>query len=270
MESMSLYVRLMKYGHFQTDPLEEDLWAHGDPAEMPRYYPALGPEDYPKFSEKLRHLLPSEDEPQEFCFPGYSGGAEGTFNPACAEQERLRSKDFIRAAAFASGAANKTGKFTVDLVQYLNRILRITITTDHTVATADTLPALIRDCGTIGEPVPGEEPVYPEECETYYEGSADLPFPASERFVDFGRLRYRRAQWHREDLYVIQHSDAATWSEVAGLPLMAWLRHANGPVPVKEDDIAGFVSAASDSLRAIEFVHNYRVPEDLWLHYGTE
>ena len=270
MENMSLYTRLMKYGHFQTDPLEEDLWAHGDPATMPRYHPALGPEDYPKFAPKLRHLLPSEDEAQEYCFPGSSGAEEGTFNPACAQQEKLHGKDFVRATAFAAGAANKTGKFTVDLVQYLNRILKITIATDYTVATADTLPALIRDCGTIGDPVPGQEPEYPEDCDTYYEGASDMPFPASERFVDFDKMRYRRRQWQDEALTVLQQTDATTWSEVSGLPLMAWLSYANGPVPVKEVDIAGFVSAAMDAVRAIEFVHNYAVPEDLWSKHAEQ
>ena len=28
--------------------------------------------------------------------------------------------------------------------------------------------------------------------------------------------------------------------------------------------INGFVLATSDGLRAIEFVHNYEIPEDLW------
>ncbi len=41
MENMALYTRLMKYGHFQTDPAEEDTWAHGDPAAGTQYHPAL-------------------------------------------------------------------------------------------------------------------------------------------------------------------------------------------------------------------------------------
>ena len=62
MESMGLYVRLMKFGHLQTDPMEEDMWAHGDPATMPQYHPALGPEDWDKFHETVRHLLPGDGD----------------------------------------------------------------------------------------------------------------------------------------------------------------------------------------------------------------
>ena len=58
MESMGLYIRLMKYGHIQTDPNEEDYWAHGDPATMPRFQSALGPEDWLKFDKSVQHLLP--------------------------------------------------------------------------------------------------------------------------------------------------------------------------------------------------------------------
>ena len=39
MESMALYVRLMKYGHLATDPMEVDTWAHGDPALGTQYNP---------------------------------------------------------------------------------------------------------------------------------------------------------------------------------------------------------------------------------------
>jgi hypothetical protein len=63
MESMGLYIRLMKYGHIQTDPDEEDYWAHGDPATLPKLQPALGPEDWLKFHSSVWHLLPgSSDE----------------------------------------------------------------------------------------------------------------------------------------------------------------------------------------------------------------
>lgn len=54
---------------------------------------------------------------------------ENGFNPACAEPETLNNRDFVRAASLLAGAANKTGIVTVDLVQYMNRILKITQTT---------------------------------------------------------------------------------------------------------------------------------------------
>ncbi len=40
MESMGLYTRLIKYGHLQTDPTQEDEWHHGDPKLPEQYHPA--------------------------------------------------------------------------------------------------------------------------------------------------------------------------------------------------------------------------------------
>jgi hypothetical protein len=46
---------------------------------------------------------------------------------------------------------------------------------------------------------------------------------------------------------------------------MDWLSDRNGPPPADAvKGITGFVVAASDGLRAVEFVHNYEVPADLW------
>lgn len=268
MENMALYTRLMKYGHFQTDPMEEDIWAHGDPATMPQYHPALGPGAHGKFDEHLLHLLANGGEggPQ-VCFPGYPGDSE-TFDPACAGNERLHYKDFYAASSYLGFAANKTGKITVDLVQYMNRILKIPLDTETTVATRDTLPTLIRVCETAEEPVPGVEPTYLEECEII-DGADDMAVPANERFVEFRRAAYRR-RWRDESLYVLQDEGAGTWTEIEGLPLMQWLDYANGPMRFGARGIAAFVASSSDALRAVEFVHNYAVPDDLWLIYAPQ
>jgi len=268
MENLALYTRLMKYGHFQTDPMEEDQWAHGDPATLPQYHPALGPEDQAKFDDKLVNLLANGGKGgPEYCFPGYPTDPL-TFDPLCAERENLHYKDFTSAANFLSAAANKTGLITIDLVQYMNRILKITLDTEATVATRNTVPALIRVCETVEEPVPGAEPVYLDECEIG-EGSADLPAPADERFVDFGAVQYRRDKVRDQLLSVLQTDTSGAWVVVADLQLLTWLEYANGSPDPKIEDIAAFIAAASDALRAIEFLHNYGVPEDLWAIYGA-
>jgi hypothetical protein len=268
MENLGLYTRLMKYGHFQTDPMEEDKWAHGDPATMPQYHPALGPEDQSKFDEKLVHLLAigGVGGPQ-VCFPAYPGDSE-TFNPQCAENENLHFKDLSSASNFLAAAANKTGIITVDLVQYMNRILKITLDTEATVATRNTLPALIRDCPTMEPPVPGVEPVYLDDCEIV-EGSAALPAPADERFVNFRAAQYQR-RWRDEPLYVLQPDATGAWAEVADLPLLTWLEYVNGTMSARTASIDAFVTSSSDALRAIEFLHNYGVPENLWLIHSAE
>ncbi len=269
MENLGLYTRLMKYGHFQTDPMEEDKWAHGDPTTMPQYQPALGPEDQSKFDQKLVHLLfDGGDGGPQTCFPGYPADP-ATFDPLCAGPENLHFQDFLTAANLLAAAANKTGAVTMDLVQYMNRILKITLDTEVTVATQNTLPALIRVCETTEEPVAGVEPVYTDEC-NIVEGSATMAAPADERFVDFSVAKYRRRS-RNESLYVLQIDVSGAWVEVSDLPLLTWLEYANGPSAAKFADIAAFIAASSDALRAIEFVHNYGVPEDLWMIYaGTE
>ena len=157
MESLGLYTRLMKYGHLQTDPLEVDPWFHGDPALGTQYHPALGPEDWPKFHSSVRHLLPGDGAAT--CFTALG------FDPACAAPESLTDRDFVRAGSFLAGAANKTGIITADLVQYLNRILKIARDTEVTVSTPDTLPALVRDCwdSAADPPTPSEDDPAPVE-----------------------------------------------------------------------------------------------------------
>ena len=181
MESMSLYTRLMKYGHLQTDPEELDIWAHGDPKGVPPFHPALDPSDWSKFQNPVRHLLPGRGEAS--CYTDdYPDGGNGvydapeayvdenvngfydvgepfadlnenfvrdpgdSFDASCAAPESLTAEDFIRAGTYLGAAANKFGIVTRDLTQYMNRILKITLDTRTTASTKDTLPAMVLDC----------------------------------------------------------------------------------------------------------------------------
>ncbi|NJL28988.1 MAG: hypothetical protein HC897_14420 [Thermoanaerobaculia bacterium] len=266
MESLALYTRLMKYGHLQTDPLEEDIWSHGDPAQPTQYHPALGAEDWPKFHATVQHLLPANGGRP--CFAG------PVFEPGCAVPELLDDRDFVRAGIFLAGAADKSGRITVDLVQYLGRILKITLDTETTVSNPKTFPALVRDCWRGPDPPfppgsdPGTEdlPYLPrEECQVS-DADPSLPnydlFPAvQELFVDFGATGYERDEWMAHSTAVIL-PDGPDWLLDAAYDMRPWLFDQNGD----DDgwvDLDLFVLASSDALRAIELVHNYAVPADL-------
>lgn len=249
MENLALYSRLMKYGHIQTDPMEIDTFAHGDPAAGIPYHPALAADDWGKFVSGLRHLLP--------------GGANGVtsdcftdvFNQQCSMPETLRNRDFVRSASFLGGASGKEGKITVDLVQYLNRFLKITQDTDISAANPTTLPALIRDCG--------DDPLNQSDC-NIIDAEEGLPSPADERFVDFRKTRYLREAWRDKRLNVLMPLGSDLWLENRDVELLGWLEFINGEVgsdPIL--NINGFVAAASDGLRTVQFIHNYEIPEDL-------
>ena len=65
---------------------------------------------------------------------------------------------------------------------------------------------------------------------------------------------------------------AGLWQEYSRpmgsvVPLLGWLDYANGDVDALNLD--GFVGAASDGVRSIEFVHNYALPVDLWPGYAA-
>jgi hypothetical protein len=272
MENMALYTRLMKYGHFQTDPMEKDTWAHGDPAAGTQYHPALDVADWGKFDPSIWHLLPGNPDPGEFtavltdaCFPG------GVFND-CAGNESLSKRDFLQAALYLAGAANKTGKITVDLVQYMNRILKITLKTEMSTATLDTLPALIRDCGDDNGL---EFPAAGGNCDDPYKASLDLPAPANELFVDFHKAKYNRPDRYGNDddgtavMVRVLQDEGGVWNE-NDVSLFNWLLFADSIESGAINDINGFVQAASDGLRSIEFVHNYAIPDDLWTLYAPE
>jgi hypothetical protein len=116
-ENLAVYNRILRYGHLQTDPLEVNADFHGDPALPTQYYPALAAADYAKFQGLLVALLPTAPGNAASCF----GGAAFT----CDDQQALTSDDFVIAASFLGGAADKTGTITTDLIQYMHRILAL-------------------------------------------------------------------------------------------------------------------------------------------------
>jgi hypothetical protein len=272
MENLALYARLMKYGHLQTDPGEVDTFAQGDPAAGVQYHPALTAADYAKFDAGMRHLLPRGENdlsPADTCFPGGVWSADS----GCATGERLGSRDFIRAGSFLAGAADKGGKVTVDLVQYMNRILKITLDTEISTANVLTRPALIRDCGEGANAA--TNPVEAAAAEGISCGvkaaASGLPAPADERFVNFRATSYERGAWRDRKLEVLKPILGTNrWQQVRGVRLMDWLGFINGSPPsAPATEIDGFVQATSDGLRSIQFVHNYAIPEDLWDFVST-
>ena len=237
MENMSVYRWVLKYGHIQTDPLEEDTSPGGDPAAGTVYHPALDASDWAKFVGPVTALLPSAASGD--CFSG------SAFVPACAAPQALTSTDFFLAGALLGGAADKGGRITPDLVQYLNRILKITQNTPETLATLNTLPALIRaEDGTIA-PAP-----------------SGLPFPADERFVDFAPASYLRTDWFSRSVYVLQDA-GGTWVPT-NVNLLTWLNLINGPMTAAATVMPSFIASSSDALRVVQFMHEYAIPADLW------
>lgn len=226
MESLGLYTRLNRYGHLATDPLEEDLFWHGDPAlydgAVPPYptHPALTETDFDKFvAAGLGHLLPATTNVD--------------FGP-----EALTAKDFDSSAIFLGAAGSKTRWATVDLVQYLNRFLRISVATDDpngalppsSYEPVESLPALYEDCWSKsvepdyqgedveeGEDPPAVDDLVYDECITctadevgnsdntscltlkdadgdpIYPDNSDLYAKMQERFMNFANAGYTRA-----------------------------------------------------------------------------
>ena len=140
------------------------------------------------------------------CFPG------GGFAADCADPQALAMPDFIIATSFLGGAADKTGRITPDLVQYLNRFLRIPVATPMTEAPFQTLPALIRDAGGA------------------IRAATTEPAPADERFVDFALASYLRTDWFDRSVLVLQTPDAGLTYQPTVIELLQWLLFANGPM----------------------------------------
>jgi hypothetical protein len=339
MESMALYVRVMKYGHIATDPYEIDTWAHGDPKLATQFHPALGEEDWGKFRNSVRNLLPNGGKKASDCWDYEAAESftdadpfDGVWNPAepffdidgdgefddgsngrpepftdlnengfwdpaeafvdtngngvadefaylCADPEELDNRDFVSGATNLAAAANKTGKVTVDLVQYMNRILKITKKTQATKATLNTLPALYRDCWSSGvDPVePAEEdpfiddPDYDTQCIVVPADPVLTPEYAlypdiQERFVDFSALNEYERDF--ENVSVILNSSETSWLLADDQSLNGWVGLVNGG-GYADADIDGFVAAGNDVLRAIEYVHNYDPPANLYCDYQT-
>jgi len=190
-------------------------------------------------------------------------------------REHLDSEDLTRAGVFLGAAANKFGRSTRDLAQYFNRIMKITKKTPHTLPTLATLPARVRACPILGEvpssDLPDEEQFEPtydmtecEEIDAPVWEDPDQVFPdLHERFVDFNAAEYERLDWRNEMLEVIQPGSAdGSWEEGQAY-LMDWLAYVNGAAASRAN-IDAFVEATGDTIRSIQFIHNYRIPEHLW------
>lgn len=260
-ENIALYHRLMKYGHFRTDPMELDTSAHGDPTTLPQYHPALAEADLLKFTGATRALLPGP-----------------CADAACYAPEPLTAEDFALAAPLLATGADKDGKITVDLVHYVNRILKIPVTTGESAATLSTLPAKVRDCGS--DPAAQQPDV--ALCPVA-DAAPGLPAPANERFVDFGPVSYLRSANFNAIVGVLKPASTIglntgrrlavmamlqtplddVWVEDLQVSLLEYLDVRNGLATAAGTNVTGFVNDTSDALRCVEFVHNYAVPLNL-------
>ena len=236
------------------------------------------------------------DPAEEFTDKNDNGVAD-EFAFKCAGTEKLDNADFMSSSVMLGAAANKTGKITVDLVQYLNRFLKITQDTPATLSTRDTLTAQYLDCwkskAAPFDPVEGEELVDPlydycvagdtHDCEiidyslckleTVKTSSNNLPdnwdlFPnIMERFVDFKNSEYHRDYRSnaKADL-ILESGIPGNWYLSNQTDIMSFVEFVY-PSDPPEKNIDNFVGAASDALRSIEFIHNYAVPADLYCVY---
>ncbi len=95
----------------------------------------------------------------------------------------------------------------------------------------------------------------------------DLFIDLKEKFVDFDGLDdYER---EGEEIEAIKSTSEDTWMLAEDVSLFNWVVLVNG-ADFETENIAGFVNAASDFLRMIEFIHNYDPPVDLFCTYDTE
>jgi hypothetical protein len=235
-ENIALYQRIIKYGHIQTNPLDEVKEGN-----ITAYRPALDEVDRAKFRPEVQNLLSG-------CL-------------ACYTPEDLTKEDFILAAGTLSAAADKTGSVTVDLVQYMNRIVRVGLETEFTKPAKNLLPALY---------MPSKLNLQSGETEgAVYEATGITTVPANEQFLDFTPVSYRRDQSFNFTIAVIKPAVSTNyfgaWLYDGKVPLLTYLAFANPswtPTDVYTG-ITGFVRATNDGLRTTEFFHNYALPADL-------
>ena len=220
-------------------------------------------------------------------------GVADKFVFTCADPEHLSNKDFISAAVYLAAAANKTGRITMDLVQYTGRVLKWTKNTEHTAKTLDTLPALYYDCWAGAEdpvdpPEVGEvgDPDYLTDCGDPIPADKDLTpnyllFPdVQELFVDFSGLDEYEREDEKVDV-ILDKEGTSLWTTYENEPLLDWLLFVNGnlnptdpdaeePLLEETQNIRGFVNAGKDFLRGIEYFHNYSIPDDLYCTYDPD
>lgn len=277
-ENLAIYQRLVKYGHLQTSPLEEDPWAKGgDSQATTQYHPALSRADWGKFVGETRQLLSTAGG----CAGSTPLSSLGVDDP-CFDPQVLESNDLVIASALLATAADKTGNATVDLVHYLNRIVKVTVATPHSEAPPVLLRPLYRVCSGAESAktceLVGEVPTISSPPPTT---GTDPWAPARERFIDFGAMAHDRAAVYRHAIALLRPADTLGLSHVSALQKMLSVESIEDVWVVDEEisildflavrnpgleggkNIAGFVNATNDAIRTIEFVHNYRVPEKL-------
>jgi hypothetical protein len=137
---------------------------------------------------------------------------------------------------------------TVDLIQYLNRILKITQTTELSASTLDTLPALIRDQNGLITPATPEQ--------------------VPELFVNYAAAAYNRNDRFNTTAPSLVAAGGGTWTENPALPLLPFLDYVFGPA-APANGLAAFLLNSADAQRAIEFIHNYEIPEDMYATYAA-
>jgi hypothetical protein len=254
-ENIAVYQRIMKYGHLQTDPREPDP-AAGDPNALPAFRPALDATDRLKFMKSVQPLLPDCTD-AEFASVSTDPATYPASTWLCAQPQSLSADDFVFLAGTLAAAGDKTGSVSVDLVQYFNRIVRVDKTTEFAVAAKDLLPALYR-------PSP-LNPAENEDLNTLYPGKTNDPFPANERFLNYGAVVYHRDQWFNVRTGVIKPTNATTWVYDPRVNIRSYLEYANPSwtSDSRNEGITGFFYATEDSLRTTEFFHNYAVPLNL-------
>jgi hypothetical protein len=233
------------------------------------------------------------------------------------DPEALTFEDLDTSADLLGAAGGKHNFFTVHLVQYLNRFLVITQTTEFAAATLATLSAKYEscDCYIDGELLTGDPWTSGDEAPEGWDMDVDLTYEncvvidvddsipnyvnfwnVKERFVDFEASAYNRGIiWDDREATValeatlnlpssdptaitVQADDGPSiesnpgavsdiWLTVDQEPLMNWIVQVNLDYDPDGAQIHNFVDAASDTLRAIEFFHNYEVPENLYCTY---
>jgi hypothetical protein len=309
MENMALYQRMMKYGHLATDPEEIDLWWHGDPALPTPFHPALDAGDFTKLEYAgLESMLPDNDfcfgatfnktcaDPEKLTYEDFNTSAE--LLGAAAGKHNFITVDLVQYLNRFLLLTHSTvfADATVDTLPALYRDCWPE-TNDDPWKEGEEPPLDVDlsvdlaygDCYVVTV-----DPSIPN-----YDDFSNV----QELFVDFGQSAYVRSGadgvWNERTATVALEAiipsatnlDSALptiqadsgdsgiesdpcaisdiWLTVDDEPLLGWRVIPNPDTPA-EMDIHNFVDAASDALRAIEYYHNYEVPENLYCTYRPD
>ncbi|MGV7222744.1 MAG: hypothetical protein ACQ9MH_14605 [Nitrospinales bacterium] len=137
----------------------------------------------------------------------------------------LNSHDLLLAASLLAAGGDKSGSITLDMVMYINSIYGI-----------NQDPALLLEV----------------QDKTYF---------------NFGGYSYDRAAVYGQragggcdpGMALVLIPEGDLWREDC-VDIQTTVTHISG---IEEDNVRGFVQSADDALQVIEFIHNFRVPEEL-------